>query len=37
MTAIFFFNQLCLILNQPVGTPLVSEQSENCTLLGEIP
>lgn len=34
---IFFFNQLCLILSQPMGAALVSKQSENCTLMGKVP
>lgn len=33
----FFFNQLCLILSQLVGDPVESKQSENYTLLGEVP
>lgn len=36
MTDFFFFNQLRLILSQPVGAPLVSKQSENCTFMGEV-
>lgn len=33
----FFFNPLCLLLSQLVSDPLVSKQSENYTLLGEVP